>query len=155
MLAVLMIMLLGLFFIYLEFYLPGGIMGALGSLILVANIIYYVLENGSAAGTLVLIMLSLGLLVLVIKLALSRIKAAKPEDSIYLNADQEGFRASSYNDDLVGCCGEALSDLGPSGFVMIKGQRMQVVSKQGYIKRGSAVEVIGGSGAHLEVKVSK
>lgn len=49
--------------------------------------------------------------------------------------------------------GQTVSDLGPSGFVVVEGKRYQAIARSGYIDKGNAITVIGGQGAHLLVKL--
>ena len=145
----------GLLLIYMEFYLPGGIMGACGSILLVTGVIFFSQGSDSllhitlfTVGT----MLGLGIVVMV---ALKRIKSANPESSVYLNDDQEGYRAPAFSEENIGKTGSALTDMKPSGHILIEGKPFQAVSKTGYLEKGSEVTVTGGKGAYLFVKPCK
>lgn len=70
----------------------------------------------------------------------------------FLDSAQEGYVASSFEKELVGKQGEALSDLKPAGHILIEGKRHQALSKMGYLVKGTKIEIIGGQGAHLIVK---
>ena len=72
---------------------------------------------------------------------------------IFLNTAQNGYVASEFAKELIGKKGEAISDLKPAGHILVEGKRYQAVAKIGYIEMGSSIEVIGGEGAHLIVKV--
>jgi membrane-bound serine protease (ClpP class) len=64
-----------------------------------------------------------------------------------------GYDAS--NDELIlyyGEQGQALTPLTPSGSVLLKGERMSVISDQGYISKGTEVEVVNVEDNTLYVK---
>ena len=61
-------------------------------------------------------------------------------------------RERAFDAALVGRQGKALSDLKPSGHIMLGQDRHQAVSQAGYIEKGTPIEVIGGRGAYLIVK---
>lgn len=142
----------GLFLVYMEFFLPGGIMGACGAILLVSGFVFFAMESQSMWATVAFTLGTLFGAGAVMKVALKRIQMAEPESSVYLDADQEGYRAPSYDSQAIGKEGVALSDLKPSGHVSIDGKRMQAVSKAGYVEKGSEIVVIEGKGAYLIVR---
>ena len=146
-------LLVALLLIYLEFFLPGGVMGTAGAILVIASVVFSFTETESVYVVLTHALAALVGLVVTIKLALLRIRSTKDTGSIYSEGDQEGYKAASFDESLVGSQGKAASDLGLSGYVTINNQRFQALSKLGYIKKGSPIEVIGGEGAHLIVKV--
>jgi membrane-bound ClpP family serine protease len=52
----------------------------------------------------------------------------------------------------VGRQGEAASDLRPSGYVTIDGEKFSAISDFGYVTRGTKIEVTGDTGGELRVK---
>ena len=141
----------GLILIFLEFYVPGGILGAGGALLVAASVVLFALEASSPLYALFFAAGALGALLLLVKFALWNIKRAKPEKSIFLNADQEGFFASSYDKEAVGKEGTAHTDLRPAGYVLIEGKKHDALSLTGYISKGERVEVVSGEGECLKV----
>lgn len=149
------LLLLGLFFILLEFYLPGAIMATLGGLMVVSSVIVFVQQSNSPAA---ILLFTLGVcisIVFLIKYTLKRIPKAKPNFSIYLNKDQEGYQASTYDKNAIGKTGTVLADLKPGGYILVDGKRQQAISISGYIAQGEEVKVIGGEGESLIVKNKK
>jgi membrane-bound ClpP family serine protease len=142
---------LGLILIYLEFYLPGAILGIAGGLIVFASLIFFVMQNSSAVAITAYTMAVIGSVSLLIRFALWRIRHAKPEYSIYSNAAQTGS-ASSFDKSAVGKEGIVLSDLKPGGFILIEGKQQQALSQSGYIVKGEKVLVVGGQEESLIVK---
>lgn len=146
---------LGLLLIFFEFYLPGAILGILGSLLLIASVILFASQTSSI---LAMILFFIGVIIsvtLLIRFALWRIVTAKPSKSIYLHKDQEGYQASSYDESAIGKKGIVLSDLKPGGHILIDGKQQQALSVEGYISKGTEVIVISGQEESLLVKLSK
>lgn len=142
----------GLLLIYFEFFLPGGIVGTAGAILFIGALVLFSLDSDSILFTLLFCASGFILLFLTVRFALNRVKTGNPEDSVYLASDQEGYMASAFEADLIGKTGIVVSDLKPSGYVKIEGKKYQVLSKIGYLEKGTTVEVIGGEGAHLVVK---
>lgn len=142
----------GLLLIFLEFYFPGGILGVIGTLALMSSIFVFYYEFNSPLMTIFFITFMIALLACVIKLALWRITAAPPNRSIYLQGDQEGYTASSYDKDAIGKVAVVSSDLKPGGHVLMEGKRHQAISQTGYIAKGEQVMVVGGEGESLIVR---
>ena len=141
---------IGLILIFLEFFLPGGIMAAIAGILLLASIVFFAIESSFLATILYIVGIALVIGVL-IKFTLWRLKKGKFK-GIFLNSEQSGYVASEFSKELIGKKGEAVSDLKPAGHILVEGKRYQAVSKMGYIDKGSPIEVIGGEGAHLIVK---
>ena len=152
MLGAILIALAGFLLIYLEFYLPGGIMGITGGVLLFANIVYFAIRSPSLFQLFILVAATIVGLVVIVKLALNRIKTAKPGEGVYHDDDQEGYCASSYNEEMVGKEGKALSNLSPSGHIIVHGNKLQALSRSGFIAKDTEIVVIGGQGAHLIIK---
>jgi membrane-bound ClpP family serine protease len=142
----------GLLLIYLEFYLPGGIMGTIGALVVLGSIIVFALLYDSPILITLYTIGTLALLVLLFRYALWRIRHAPAERSIYSEGDQEGYVASSYNRGAVGKIGVVDTDLKPGGHIIVEGKRHLAISQSGYIVKGAEVRVTGGVGESLTVK---
>jgi membrane-bound serine protease (ClpP class) len=135
---------IGLLLILFEFYLPGAIMGILGSLLLIASVVLFALQTSSLLALSLFVIGVVITIILVIRFALWRIVHAKPDYSIYLHKDQEGYQASSFDKTLIGKTGVVLSDLKPGGYILVEGQQYQAISVSGYITKGNLVSIIGG-----------
>lgn len=146
---------LGLILIYLEFYLPGAIMGIAGGLLVFLSVILFASKSSSPLATTAFFVGVLASVILLIRFAIWRIKSAKPDYSIYSDKDQEGYVASGYDKSTIGKTGVVLSDLKPGGYILIEGKQHQALSQSGYIVKGSKVVVIAGEGESLIVKSFK
>lgn len=147
-----LLLIFGLVLVYLEFYLPGAILGILGSTLLFASIMIFIIEHDSWISILFFIIALFSLLAILIKFALWQIRNAKPNSSIYLSSSQEGYKASHFDETAIGKKAIVLSDLKPGGFILIDGKQLQAISETGYIVKGSEVIVISGQETSLIVK---
>ena len=150
----LILLAVGMLLIFLEFFFPGGILAVIAGGSLLASIVFFALETQSFLWTFLYI-IGVGIFVtLLIQLTTRRILKGKFK-GIFQNDDQSGYFASYYDKEMIGKRGETLSDLKPSGHILVEGKRYQAVLKAGYLEKGSPIEVIGGEGAHLIVKEIK
>lgn len=140
---------IGLVLIYVEFFVPGGILALIGAVALLLSVVTAFSYWPVWASVLFLMILAV-LVSGVIKLAISRV--AKSEGSVLSSATQEGFMAHDKESDLVGQMAEAVTDLRPAGLVMIGNKRMSAISYIGYINKGSAVKVLRHEGPDVIVK---
>lgn len=154
MLLPIIILLVAFLLIFLEFYLPGGVMGAAGGLLFVVSLVSFAIRNETWEAFLIFTTSAFVLLVVLIKFALWHIRRSKSEKGgIYHDGDQEGYTASNYEADVIGGEGEVLSDLKPSGHILVEGKRYQAVSQMGYIKKGASIKVVRGEGSRFIVKL--
>ena len=146
---------IGLILIYIEFFLPGTIMGIIGGLFLLASVFLFILTKPKLLILLSFIAALIFLVFLVIKLALFHVKKTSKKNTFFLKDDQEGYVASLHQERLIGQKAIAASDLKPSGHIRVQNELFQAVAKNGYIKKGEEVLIIAGEGARLIVKKNK
>ncbi len=139
--------LIGLFLVYLEFFFPSGILGVVAAASLIASIIFFIAKGHAWGWSIAYAVILLGATGFICKMALSKVKK-----KVSLNDDQEHFVAVSYNTDLIGKEGVVLSDLKPSGHVLIEGKRVAAFSESGYISKDTAIVATSGRGSMLIVK---
>lgn len=143
---------LGLFSILTEFFVPGAIMGIIGCLLILAAIILFVIQTNSVVAIIFFIIGTLIAVALMIRFALWRIVSNKSGFSIYSRDDQEGYRASKFDPNVIGKTGIVLSDLKPGGYILIEGNQHQAISVSGYLPKGTEVIVLSGQEESLIVK---
>ena len=147
---VIAVALLGALSIFLEFFLPGGILAIVGALLLFASATLFFVEGGSLIWGIIYFLFCASLAVFACSYALSRLRKSKNSD-FCLKEDQEGFFASEIDSSFIGKEGVAATDLKPSGHVLIEGSKMQAISQSGYINKGDPIVVVGTQGAYLQV----
>lgn len=146
---------IGLLLIFIEFYLPGAVMGISGGILVATSIFMFAMQADAAWALLLYIAAVAVLLFYLVKFALWKIRTTNAEYSIYSDDSQDGFVASSYDKSAVGKEGVVLSDLKPGGYVLIDNIQHQAISEGTYIVKGSPVVVIGGQEESLIVKLIK
>jgi len=144
--------LLGLCLIYLEFFLPGAIFAIGGTILLLSSLFLLVAGKTKIVYFVLYTVLLLCFLLVVIKVALKKLKSNK---HIFLNSDQEGFKAATFRKELIGQTGLTSTDLRPSGKIYINDRYYSAISQENYIERGKKIKVIAGEGANLIVKELK
>lgn len=146
---------IGFLLIFLEFFVPGAVFGILGFFAIVASLFLFVLEDHSPLEV-ILYFTAVGfLLFYFVKFILWRIKKTKSKQSLYSDADQEGYFASSYDQDTIGKQGIVLTDLKPGGYILVGDKKYQAISLNGYLPKGSVIEVVKGQEESLLVKPIK
>ncbi len=143
---------IGLLLVFLEFYLPGAIMGIAGGVFILASLILFAIQTNSPIAIALFILVICIAVVLLVKFAIWRIRTAKPQRSIYSNATQNGYQAVRYDSLALGKVGVVLTDLKPGGFIIVEGKQQPAISKEGYIIKRTKVKVIGGEESNLIVK---
>lgn len=150
-----LLVILGLFLILVEFYIPGAVMGILGGFSILAGILIFASQTTSLLAIILFVAGTAVSVVLLIRFAIWRIVKAKPQYSIYSDHDQEGFQASSFDKTAIGKVGTVLTDLKPGGYILIEGIQHPAISISGYIPKGEHVLVVDGQEQSLIVKLSK
>jgi membrane-bound serine protease (ClpP class) len=146
---------IGYLLIFLEFFLPGAILGTLGGISLVVSIYYFAIIYPFPLWIVLYVLGIILLLPLVFKFALWKIRTAKPDYSIYSGYDQEGYVASTYDKTAIGKVGTVLTDLKPGGHILIEGKKHAAISMSGYVPKGEEIIVVSGDGESLNVKLHK
>jgi len=142
----------GLLLIFLEFFLPGGIMGTIGALVVMGSIVLFAMQTESMLYILLYTVGSVVIVALLFRFALWRIRHGEPGKTIYSDDAQEGFTASRFDTTAIGKSGLVDTDLKPGGHIIIDEKRHSAISVSGYISKGEKVKVIGGQGESLTVK---
>lgn len=149
------LLILGLFLVLAEFYLPGAILGILGAVLIITSLVLFISQGHLFWEIILYILLIIASLYAVIRFAIWRIPRAKGKFSIYSSTSQNGYQASSFDQSCIGKTGTVLTDLKPGGYILIDGIQHQALSEVGYITKGTKVVVLSGEGESLIVKEEK
>ena len=131
----------GLLLLGAEIFVPGGILGLFGGLLLLgAMIAGYPAFPGYGHFVAITILFLAGV---AIALWIRFFPRSRIGQAMTVSHDESDFKATQDNlQDLVGAQGEAKSDLRPAGFAMINGRRVDVVTQGGMISKGEAITVV-------------
>jgi len=141
----------GFALIGIEIFIPGGILGIIGSVlwIIAAFLGWNTFEypyNSLSAFSIVL------LLFFTIYIWIKFFPKSKIGKSLTLNDvinESSSYTETGLN---IGDEGEAISTLRPAGIAVINDQRVDVISDSSWIEKGSKVKVIGIQKGHIEVE---
>jgi membrane-bound serine protease (ClpP class) len=137
----------------MEFFLPGGILALCALLLALAGTSLFFWATPALWLCAVYLSVLIAAALAICLLALRMIRKSK--DSFCLHEDQEGFVASSFEEDLTGKKGVVTTELKPAGHVRIEGVIYQALSQGDFIVKAAVVEVVATKGSHLVVKLKK
>src|SRR5437870_4468514 len=93
------LLLLGLIFLWLEFYLPGGALAVASAIFVVGALVLFFTESSSYFASLGFFALAVISVIAVIRLAIYRIKKSAKNNTFFLSTDQEGFTSQDVTDE--------------------------------------------------------
>lgn len=153
---IVLLFLVGVVFIAVEVIIPGGILGAIGGLLMFAGCAVAFSEFGTWGG-----LLSLSAALLLGGLALFFEFRILPKTAIgkraFLTNEVTGVSAALGKEalDLVGHPAEALTMLSPSGYVRVDGQRYEAFCQSGQVPAGAMLDIVGADNFRLIVSLRK
>lgn len=142
MIEILFLVIVALILSALEMIVPGGVLGVLGGVALIAATVLGYQSYGTGAAMIIIIVGAL-LCLIVVFVEFHYLKNTKHGKRLFLNETNEGkvLQQSDDKDKWVGATGKAKTDLAPSGAVLIEGKSHEAFSQDGFISRGEAIEV--------------
>jgi membrane-bound serine protease (ClpP class) len=143
----------GLMLLGAEVFVPGGILGAFGMLALVgACAVGFLAFPGYGPPVAVGIVVLAGLALVVWIRMFPRSGLGR---RMTVSRDLRDAKATADGlGGLVGAEGQAVSDLRPSGFALIGGRRLDVITQGGMISKGTAVRVVLVEGNRVVVRAA-
>lgn len=146
----------GILLLVVEVVVPGGILGAIGGLMMLSAGVLAFVEYGTAGGTLaVTLAIALALLALFIEIRI--LPATRLGRRAFLTSQVTGVSAAlgAEAQSLVGQPAVALTMLSPSGYVQVAGRRYESFCQSGQVPAGAVLEVIGVDNFRLIVSLVK
>ncbi len=142
---------LGLVLVYLEFFLPGGLIAIIGGFSLVAGVtIFSTLEVAPFYKILYFVATAM-FTATACRSAIWVLRTRKSQEMV-LQTNQEGFFATGVDDQLIGQEGSAATDLKPSGHILIGEKRYQALSDGNYIQKNTPIIILSAKGSAYTVK---
>ena len=153
---VLLLFIIGLIFIILEFFVPGGIIGSIG-LIAVIGSLFMAADNNTliAVSLLIAVMVSLTVSILLVKVFNKNMKFFKKMVLRDATTTEEGYVSNVNRVELLGKIGTALTPLRPAGIAYIDDERVDVVTEGSFIDQDSDVIVVKVEGSRIVVRERK
>ena len=152
----LLLFIIGLIFIILEFFVPGGIIGSIG-LIAVIGSLFMATDNNTliAVSLLIAVMVSLTVSILLVKVFNKNMKFFKKMVLKDATTTEEGYVSNVNRVELLGKVGTALTPLRPAGIAYIDDERVDVVTEGSFIDQDSDVIVVKVEGSRIVVRERK
>ncbi|WP_438825046.1 NfeD family protein [Bacillus sp. JJ1122] len=147
---------LGIGLILLEFFIPGGIAGAIGFVAVIASF-FIASDNMVHMGISILIALSASILlsILMIRVFGKRMKLFKRIILTDSTSTEKGYVSNKNRLELIGVEGITLTPLRPSGTILVDDERIDVVSEGAFISKGIRVRIIKTEGSRIVVREVK
>ncbi|MFZ4776426.1 MAG: NfeD family protein [Terrimicrobiaceae bacterium] len=148
--AIIVLVVVGFLMIAAEVFVPGLILGSLGSLCLLGSVALCYMAFGPLVGTAAFAALAV-LTILGFFLWLWLFPHTPIGKKMTLNTPLSS-QNSLQIPDLLGVSGEAVTPLRPAGTAIIQGRRMDVVAESGLIESGEKITVISQEGMRIVVR---
>ncbi|MFN4110751.1 MAG: NfeD family protein [Ignavibacteria bacterium] len=145
-----LLLIAGLILIILEILiLPGMVVGFIGVLLLIVSVIIAFREAGFEVG--ILLILAILFLIIILFYIMKKLKVL---NRFILDQENKIISKNLFNSSqtLIGETGIALTDLKPSGFILIENRKYDALSEAEFILKDSKVKVISLNAFKLVVK---
>ncbi|MEM8867698.1 MAG: NfeD family protein [Verrucomicrobiota bacterium] len=128
--------------IFFEVILPGGVLGIIAGICIIAATIFAIQDFGLMTGGLLFFAAVMGAFLLVL-VELKLLANTKYGGKLFLRASIDGHsNPPTADESIIGQTGKTLTRLNPSGMVSINGQKYEAFSQDGYVDRGQAITVL-------------
>lgn len=141
----------GILLVGAEVFLPGGVVGSLGGLMLLAAAVTAFIAFGTTWGMLVLLLLVV-LTFLGVWAWMRWFPRTRMGRSLSLQADEKAMHAAESPVELLDTVGVAESDLRPAGIARLNNRRTDVVAEADFIPAGATIRVIEVRGSRVVVR---
>lgn len=150
--TLILLFVVGIFLIAAEVIVPGGILGAIGGLMMFGGCYVAFMEYGTLGG-LVAVLTAFAFGGLAIYLEFFLLPKTKWGKRAFLTAEVTGVSAAFGPDAnaLIGKSAEAITLLSPSGYILVDGRRLEAFCQSGQVPAGTALEVVGADNFRLIV----
>lgn len=151
---VLLLFLVGVAFIYVELFLPGGVFGVVGSVAFIASIVFAFQKYGVNWG-LGISVAELLVATILILYGLKRFSQSRAGKILILGRSLDkklGFSGTEDHEKYVGMEGETLTHLRPAGMAKIDSKRIDVVTEGTFIEKGKRIKVVAVEGNRIVVR---
>ncbi len=153
---ILILFVTGVLLLAAEVILPGGVIGGLGALMMLAGCVVAFAEFGAATG-LAATGFAVGLTGLVLFIEFRILPRTKLGQRAFLNSAITGVSnpAGDQLAALVGKSAQAVTPLNPSGYVVVEGVRHEAFCRAGHADSGTRLEIVGSDNLRLIVTPEK
>lgn len=152
--AIVLLFIVGVLLLAFEVIVPGGILGVLGVLAMIAGCGMAFADFGVSGGSLAVVS-ALILVGLVLYLEFIVLPKTKWGQRLFLKKAVTGTASQDRAASLNGAVGKTVTALAPTGYVLIDGQRHEAFSRSGFLENDAPVKVVGMDNFRLIVTLEK
>ena len=142
---------IGFLLLLTEIFLPGGVLGAIGGILLVAAVIVGYVQLGPIAGTVLLCIILVCVLV-GFCIGMAMFPHTPLGRRMTLGQTLGKGSVTVPPPSLLGCEGIAITLLRPSGKALIEGRKVDVVAEGDFVEQEAAIVVIAEEGPRVVVR---
>lgn len=144
---------IGLILVIAEFFVPGGIVGIIGGVLIIGSLLFAGASVVHMAYS-ILIAMFIAVIGMVILMKFFGKKLHMFNKLVLTDATttEEGYVSNTNRVELIGKKGQTVTPLRPAGTVLIEAERLDVVSEGSFIEVGKLVEVIKVEGSRIVVR---
>ncbi len=149
----LLLLILGLALVIAEFFVPGGIIGILGAVLILLSL---VLAGANMMQMVIAIFIALVVaiigMVILMKFFGKKLHVLNKLVLMDATTTEEGYVSNVNRTELLGKVGITITPLRPAGTILFGNERVDVVSEGGYIDAEKHVEIIKVEGSRIVVR---
>ena len=146
---------IGLVMLLLEFFVPGGIVGIIGGVLIIVSLLFAGASVTHMAYSIIIAMfIAMIGMVILMKFFGKKLHVFNKLVLRDATTTEEGYVSNTNRIDLIGRIGEAVTPLRPAGVIVVDHERNDAVSEGSYIDKGKQVEVIKVEGSRIVVRES-
>jgi membrane-bound serine protease (ClpP class) len=148
---ILFLAIIGIVLICIEFFVPGLVIGIIGTLLLVTAVVLTYFKYGVTTGNLAMLgaVVICGLALAMWVLVIPKTKLAR---RLVMEKNLGDSKTASSLTHLMGKTGKALTPLRPSGTATFGEERVDVAAESGLIDAESSIKVVRVEGNHVVVR---
>ncbi|MET3699288.1 membrane-bound serine protease (ClpP class) [Bacillus oleivorans] len=149
----LILFIVGIILLLLEFFIPGGILGAIGLIAVVWGILIAG-ESVTQMGIYLLIAIVIAIAAgfILSKFFRKRIQIFNKIVLKESTSTEKGYISNKSRLELIGVTGIAHTSLRPAGMILVGDERIDAVTEGGYIEKGAKVKIIKAEGSRIVVR---
>lgn len=141
--GIILLFAVGTVLLFFEVLVPGGVLGVLAAILLIAGCVVAFAEFGSTGG-LSAVVVAVVLVGATLYIELAILPKTSVGRRMFLRSSVSGktHQAPARREEIVGKTGVAATTLAPSGFVVVDKRRYEAFSQSGLLPQGAAVTVM-------------
>ena len=153
---VLIMFVIGLILLIAEFFVPGGIVGIIGSVFIIMSLLF---AGASVTHMLLSIIIAMAIaivgMVVLMKFFGKKLQVFNKLVLKDATTSEEGYVSNENRIELIGQIGNTLTPLRPAGVVEVDGERLDVVSEGNFIDVQKDVRIVKVEGSRIVVREVK